>query len=335
MSSIDWNSDNVFMGDILKGLLDGVTDENYAYNEDVGENELESVLYQIINRISVNKPNLVSIMNLDRMGITGDKLVKLWKMCDEDQEYFERTITYVTGTILSKCYSVEEVQSNMNLDDPIPFIPKDDIIPFFPDLISKDIDLGSKIIFSLRTTLVKKYNSRIKGSDLPRLSLPEKLPENSKLSEDTVINPPKLYFGKVTRDLTGGVLGFNMESFGLFEGVPNILKMGDKVYYPLKDLEDGTFVMVDEEGVKVDWDQPIEVEGVSMLPTKEVMRLSVGPLKEIIKDAIDHGIENDSIQKYDNMLKYGANLKQCNEILRGLADIYSELYGGIDKKKGL
>ncbi|MBO5475070.1 MAG: hypothetical protein J5982_01030 [Bacilli bacterium] len=333
MGSIDWNSDSVYIGDILKSLLDGVTDEYYAYNENIEENRLESALYQIINCISVSKPNLVSIMNLDRMGIIGDKLVKLWKLCDEDQEYFEKTITYITGTTLSKCYSVEEIQYNMNLDNPIPFIPKDDIVPFFSDLLRTDIDLGSKIVFSLRTDLVKKYNSRIKGSDLPRLSLPEKLPNESILSEDVIVNPAKLYFGKVTRDLTGGVLGLKFESFGMFEGLPNIMKVGDKIYYPLKDLEDGTFVMVDDDGVKVDWNQPIEVEGNSLLPTKEVMMLSVGPLKEIIKDAKDHCIESEIIQKYENMLKYGANLKQCNEVLKGLTSIYSALYGGIDKKR--
>ncbi len=119
MSLIDWNSDNIYIRNILNGMLDGATDEDYAYNK------LVYVLYQIINRISVDKPNLVSIMNFDRMDITGDKLVKLWKMCDEDQEYFEKTISYITGTLLSKCYSVEEVQCNMNLDNPIPFIPKD------------------------------------------------------------------------------------------------------------------------------------------------------------------------------------------------------------------
>lgn len=335
MSAINWDSENIFLGDILKGLLDGVTDEHYAYNEVVEENELEYVLYQIIDRISVNKPNLVSIINLDGMGITGDKLVKLWKMCDEDQEYFEKTITYVTGSILSKCFSVEEVQSNMNLDDPIPFIPKNDVVTYFYDLIKTDIDLSREIIFALRTKLVNDYNNRVKESNLPRLALPEKQLDEPKINEETVVNPSRLYFGKATRDLTGGVLGFNMETFGLFEGEAHVIKMGDKVYYPLKDLEDGTFVMVDEDGVKVSWDQPIEVDGISLLPTKEVMRLSVGPVKDIIVDAIDHGIENDAIKKYDYMLKHGANLKQCNEMLVGLSSIYSALYGGIGKRKDL
>lgn len=335
MSSIDWNSDNVYIGNILKGMLDGTTDKDYVYSENIEDNELEYVLYQIVNRISVSKPNLVSIMNLDRMGITGDKLVKLWKMCDEDQEYFEKTITYITGTILSKCYSVEEVQYNMNLDNPIPFIPKSDTVTFFPDLISSDIDLSSKIIFSLRTNLVKNYNRMIKDTNLPRLALPKKMIDKNKLSEDMIVNPSKIYFGKVTRDFTGGVLGINMETYGMFEGTSNVIKLGNKICHPLKDLEDGSFVMVDEDGLKVDWDEPVEINGISLLPTKQVMRLSVGPVREIIKDAIDHGIENEAIEKYEDMLNNGAKLKQCNEILKGLADIYSALYGGIDRGKDL
>ena len=192
MSSIDWNNGSILIGVVLKGVLEDVTDKKYAYNANIEDNELEYVLYRIINRVSDNAPDLVSLKKLDKMGITGDQLVKLWKMCDEDQEYFEKTITYITGTTQVKCFSVEEVQCNMNLDNPIPFIPKDDEMPFFPDLISADTDLSDKIIYRLRTNLVKMYNNRIKGTELSKIAIPEK----SELSEGTGKTPSKLCLEK-------------------------------------------------------------------------------------------------------------------------------------------
>ncbi|MDE6140963.1 MAG: hypothetical protein K2G03_00015, partial [Bacilli bacterium] len=207
-----------------------------------------------------------------------------------------------------------------------------------------DIEKVEEIIFALRSNLVKKYNDKVQNEELGMsiLSLPERK-EEKKLDGNIQVNAGRLYFGKVTRDLTGGVLGINMETWGLFECSPNVIKIGGKLYYTLRDLEDGSFVMVDDEGEKIEWDAPIDVNGKStlpkdlvtttLLPSKEVVNLSVGPLKTLVKEALEHGIENDSINRYREMLRSGATVAQANELLKGLADVYSILYGGIGKNK--
>ncbi len=347
MGNVNWRDENS-LGEILGGLLAGVTDSYYAYTEDIESNPIELALYNMTNRISTNRPNLISVITLDNYGITGDNLVKLWEMCGEKEDYFEKLISYITGTSLSKCFSRDEVVNNMELDDPIPFIPDDDMVPYYGDLVFKtgknDPDQVEDIIFALRTNLVKKYNDKVQTEDLvmPVLPLPKR-EEKNELNGNIQVNAGRLYFGKVTRDLTGGVLGISMETWGLFEASPNVMKIGGKLYYTLRDLEDGSFVMVDEDGKKLDWNTPIEVNGketlpadlamTTMLPSKEVMNLSVGPLKLIVKDAIEHSIENDSIKKYREMLRDGSTVSECNSMLKDLADIYGILYGGIEKNK--
>lgn len=349
MGNVNWSDENS-MGEVLSGLLANVSDSYYAYTDDVESNPLELALFNMTNRISTKRPNLISIITLDHYGITGDKLVKLWEMCNEDAEYFEKTLSYVTGTSLSKCFTRDEVVNNMDLDEPILFIPDDDVVPFFGELAVNsgkvDIEKVDEIIYALRTTLVKKYNELVQRDelDMPILPLPKK-EEKEKLDGNIEVNASRLYFGKVMRDLTGGVLGISMETWGLFESSPNVMKIGGRLYYTLRDLEDGSFVMVDENGKKLDWNTPIEVNGeatlpadlalTTMLPSKEIINLSVGPLKNIVKDAIEQGIENEALKRYREMLRGGATVSKCNDLLKDLAKVYEILYGGIGKNKGM
>lgn len=104
MAEIDWDKDNINYSEILKGMLSGVEEYEYRYNDTVEANELESALFDMINRVSITKPALLNVIALDRMGIVGNKLVKLWHLCEENQEYFEKTVGYMTGTTLSRCF---------------------------------------------------------------------------------------------------------------------------------------------------------------------------------------------------------------------------------------
>lgn len=334
MAEIDWDKDNINYSEILKGMLSGVEEYEYRYNESVEANELESVLFDMINRVSITKPALLNVIALDRMGIVGNKLVKLWHLCEENQEYFEKTVGYMTGTTLSRCFTKDEVIANMNLDEPIEFIPNDPIIPNFQELHSFNPDKYDEIIYALRKNFVRRYNERVSSANVV-LPMPEEPKDDILLDKKTRVNPARLYFGIVTRDLSGGVLGINMQTYGLFECSPNIMKIGDKIYYPLRDLEDGSLVMVDEAGKKLDFNEEIDFDGEFILPTKQVVSLEVGPLKHIIKDAIEHGVENEVIGKYKDMLINGANVEECDELLKDLASVYQFLYGGLIREKGL
>ena len=54
----------------------------------------------------------------DSLDIRGEKALKLLKCCDDNSDKFNRTLS------MFKCgiYSKEEIQANLNLDTPIPFI---------------------------------------------------------------------------------------------------------------------------------------------------------------------------------------------------------------------
>ena len=349
MGNVNWSDENS-LGEILSGLLADVSDSYYVYTEHVSENPLELALYNMTNRITTKRPNLISVITLDHYGITGDTLVKLWEMCKEDADYFEKVVSYITGTSLSKCFTRDEVLNNMQLDEPISFVPDDAAVPFFGELVINngkiDVEKVDDIIFALRSTLVKKYNDKVhaEGLNMPILPLPKR-EEKKELDGNIRVNASRLYFGKVTRDLTGGVLGISMETWGLFESSPNVMKIGGRLYYTLRDLEDGSFVMVDDEGKKLDWDTPVDVNGkktlpadlatTTMLPSKEIINLSVGPLKNIVKDAIEREIENEVLKRYREMLRSGATVSECNSLLKDLAKVYETLYGGIGKNKGM
>lgn len=338
MGSIDWNSEEIPLSEILSAMLSGVEEYNLRYTDVIDANPLERTLADMVNRVSMTKPNLINLITLERLGIVGNRLVKLWHLCEDNQVYFEKTVGYMTGTALSKCFTEDEVTNNMHLESPVSFIPNDEIVPYFPELFSKFQDNYDEMLYVLRSDFVKRYNEQASISDvvIPLLPMPEK-PEEEEYSLDkkTRVNPARLYFGLVTRDLSGGVLGINMQVYGLFECGPNVMKVADKLFYTLRDLEDGTYIVVDDEGKKVDWDQPVDFEGESLLPTKQVVTLSVGPLKNIIKDAIEHGMENPVIKKYKDMLINGASVLECDEMLSDLSHLYQDLYGSLDNKKEL
>ncbi len=175
MSRIDWDAEEANTRDILKGMLEGITDARYCYTENVQANPLEESLFNMVTRISTSKPNLVSVISLDGLGIVGNDLVKLWGLCKEKNDYFEKTVTYITGTILSKCFTRDEVVSNLKLDRPIPFIPDDEMVPFFADLIRINRADAERIILALRSCLVRNYNARVLDNvlDLTVLELPK------------------------------------------------------------------------------------------------------------------------------------------------------------------
>lgn len=337
MGTIDWHSDSIALSEILSGMLSGVEEYSLRYTEVIEANPLEKALADMANRVSMTKPSLINLMNLDKLGIVGNRLVKLWHLCEDNQNYFDKTVGYMTGTTLSKCFTEDEVINNMHLESPVAFIPNDEIVPYFPELFSKYQDNYDELLYILRTNFVKRYNEQASKSDvvIPLLPMPLKPQEDELLDKKTRVNPARLYFGIVTRDLSGGVLGINMKEYGLFECGPNVMKIGDKLFYSLRDLYDGSYVVVDDEGNKVDWEMPVDFEGESLLPTKQVVTLSVGPLKNIIKDAVEHAMDYPVVKKYKDMLINGASVEECEEMLSDLSHLYQDLYGALDNKKEL
>lgn len=344
MSKIDWNSDSLSVSDILEGFMGGIEDENYAYTSDIKSNLLECVLYEAITEQSLREINIVNLMKLDNYGIVGNTLLKLWHMCKGKPKYFKKTVSYITGTALDRCFQSEEIIKNMSLKQPIPFIPDDESVIHFYDLSRMRQEIGDEkveeIIYILRSDLVRNYNRYVSFYNLENGLLEEPtrpVLEESDLPDDYLLDIKRLYFGLNTVDMSGGVLGINMQSYGLFERSNQVIKIGDKILYPLKEIPSGDYILIDDEGKQIDVDEEIVIDGVSILPTKKFVYLSVCPIKTIIEDAKNRGMSYSIIDIYDNKNFYDErdiSVGKCRELLSDLTDMYQRLYGGLGPKMG-
>lgn len=180
MSVIDWEQDEHTYEEILRHFLEDVEDTEYAFKKDLMANTLENVIYGMIDAANYFDANIMNLEELDKLGITGNTLVKLWKLCKCNPAYFKKTVGYITGTYLSKAFTVEEILSNLRLKEPYPFIPdKKDFIDF-PTLSMKRSreeiteEEYDGAINSLRSELIRKYNAYVASHSLLKLdSLPE------------------------------------------------------------------------------------------------------------------------------------------------------------------
>lgn len=180
MSVIDWEQDEHTYEEILRHFLEDVEDTEYAFKKDLMANTLENVIYGMIDAANYFDANIMNLEELDKLGITGNTLVKLWKLCKCNPAYFKKTVGYITGTYLSKAFTVEEILSNLRLKEPYPFIPdKKDFIDFptlsmrrsREEITEEEYD---GVINSLRSELIRKYNAYVASHSLLKLdSLPE------------------------------------------------------------------------------------------------------------------------------------------------------------------
>ena len=100
MGAIDWDRDDLTYDIILEGLLGGIEEEPYSYKGKIEDNPLAEIIFNAINSHDYHDLNVVSFINLDQADIRGNKLLKLWNLCNEDRDYFKKTISYITGTML-------------------------------------------------------------------------------------------------------------------------------------------------------------------------------------------------------------------------------------------
>lgn len=345
MARLDWMNDReLTSGKVLQMFLTNVSDEEYEFSTKVSPNSLEYALYEIIIGTTEDSDgvSILDLMTLDELDIVGDTLVKLWKLCEKDKEYFKKTISYVTGGMLRKVFTEDEIRKNLELEKPIPFIPKSDEAPFLFKLSPyKDKELYDKLIFTLRKTLVMEYNKAIKAlndDNFKELPLPElaKKEEAPSIPAETLLNINDLYFGHVIIDLTGGVLGINMTTYGLFEKQKNIVKVDERVCYVVRSIPDGDYSIIDEFGNLVEHNQEVEVNGVSILPTKSVQSLAIAKVTKYLREAEEKNVCEDIVRKYRNRLSDSLTVANYKTLLDDMMQIHINLYGGLENnQKGL
>lgn len=169
MAVLDWEVEEHTYEEILFHFLDGGTNSKYTFEKEIDKNELEKAIYGMIDTVSSEESNIMNLEELDKIGVTGDLLIKLWELCKCNSEYFRKTIGYITGTFLSKAFTSEEVLANLSLDEPFEFIPNDHRLDSFQTLSLRmnrgelPVNEYESIIFGLRNSLVKRYNRYVES----------------------------------------------------------------------------------------------------------------------------------------------------------------------------
>lgn len=345
MARLDWMNDkDLTSGKVLQMFLSSVSDEQCKYSEKASPNSLEYALYEII--IGTTESNdgvsILDLMMLDELDIVGDTLVKLWELCEKDKDYFKKTISYITGNMLRKVFTEDEIRNNLALEKPIPFIPKSDEVPFLFKLSPyKDKESYDKLIFALRKNLVIEYNKKVRETNnhnLIKLPLPELVKKDDKPSipDETILNLNDLYFGQVIIDLTGGVLGLNMSTYGIFEKQKNMVKVDGKVCYVVRSIPEGEYSIMDEFGNLVEHNQQIEVAGVSILPTKAVQSLAIAKVTKYLREAEERDVCKNIVRKYNDQMGNLLTVANYKTLLDDMTQIHINLYGGLENnQKGL
>lgn len=271
MNKINWNSDDLTEVEIVDVFLDSVTEsDDYAILK-------KFLVDAVLENDPINDVYIFHLMRLDYLDIRGEKLVKLWNLCYKDMDYFKRTIGYIVGRVIVSCFSEEEVRANLDLENPLPFISKN-FNYTFSELCALRPKFGNEafdeFICEIRKNFVREYNKKATFYDLGKklLDMPEfKRVDLPSLPNEKTVDIRNLYFGGHDINLTGDGLGINMQTYALYEkGINSLVVYGEKLY-PLMEIPTGEFVLIDENGEKIEVNHEVEIEGVSILPTKRLL----------------------------------------------------------------
>jgi hypothetical protein len=83
----------------------------------MGDGDTDAI--EILKTYLVDVLGLAYIYALDSIGIRGTNLSKLYnKCCNGDMELFDSTL----GAFLNKVYKEEDIEANLKLEKPVPFI---------------------------------------------------------------------------------------------------------------------------------------------------------------------------------------------------------------------
>lgn len=346
MTKIDWmGNESLTISDILYAFLGEVTDESLVFNGGLDNNPLAKSLYDICMNDFLSKgATTTDLMKLDQMGIIGDTLVKLWYLCNEDSAYFTIVITYLSGGMFESVFTEEEIKKNLALEHPVPFVPySDDIIDFKSIRYGEHKEYVEPLKRALRASLIKNYNNELRKENVNNFDESMLLSMQSEetkevspaMDEDTLIDISNLYFGETVKDITGGVLGISMNSYSFFERDKNVIKVGERKLFPLKELPSGEYILIDRYGTyalpKELSDEPI----MGILPNKMVENANVVNIFNIIGEACDACIDMELIEKYATLIN-DRKMVPLKEVMSWASDfikLYSELYGDLGTKK--
>lgn len=340
MKKFDFLNQNYTIEEFIIGITDGdisnfKNDEDfleflicYTYGEFIKSGNINQEYLEKYSR----KTGILIIGLLDEYDIRGEKLYRIYEICNKDKMNFIRTLHHI-GKLFKEKFTKEEVLTNLSLIEPVDFIDENLMFSDGKDpkecysvksiLGYEDVEheVEDEYWHDLRKSLIDRINESIKknNDNIPLLSpiksyKEEKEEEQRKIAEKEVkpdyeIPVDNLFFGKEIYDVTGGVLNFNMLIVSWFENTG--VRFGN--YYFFRSVPMGDYCLVDSQGNIFMPNKKVEQNGISLLPNNPIRNVEIVSIKKILSDCLTE-LNNDLIENELTILRINGLLENLKSI---------------------
>lgn len=159
--------------------------------------------------------NYFTMSELREKHITGNKLYKLWKSCDNDIEIFEQTALFLTTVFIKP-----EIHENLNLQQPVPFFQPEALEKMTLSLFLCHEEEYQKEINNFQKDFVTRVNRQLKKEGKQNFLKVREVHKtwNTNMDDDEKLSFDHIYIGiaLLGRELFPGNTVFN-ECFAFLE----------------------------------------------------------------------------------------------------------------------
>jgi len=275
---------------------------------------------------------LLSIALLDQYDMLGETLYKIYEICNKDKMNFIRVCHHIGEYTIRHTFNRETIEVNLKLSHPVEFVDDSIVLadgtkPVYdydngiidPYHMLKNVKKADEYEWELERSLRHRINESIKanGDDIELLEEMVSFAENEKIKKETEeaklvkddyeISINNLYFGKQTLDVSGGILGINMECISWFEDT----NVGILNYKILRSVPDGDYCMVDSQGNIHIPEEVVSKGNAKIGPNSPIRKVQIASVSNLFESEIEK-LEEDPINNEEDLY----NLKGVYELLQ-------------------
>lgn len=334
MPKIDYTEREYGLDEIIEAYTDGSLD-NFKGDQDFLDFLISYAIGDFIEGPDADKyktyaeyDGYLNVMSLDEFGYLGQKLYRLYEICEKDKLKFIEFCTYIGKISLSRMIDKKLVDKNLELKEPVPFIDKSIIlsngrkpivdikekIPFKELTFDEKCEYEHEINRSLSSRInesIKRNNDNVEPvPEMPSyisIKQKEEEEENKKrVPEDYRVNINNLYYGSETYSASGGELGLNMKLVSWFE----YTNMDFLEYHFFRSIPSGDYCLVDNNGQIHIPKNIINHNNITIGPNTPIRSVNIANIPTILISAI-RKLEEEPIVNEASIL----NLKSLLELL--------------------